>query len=70
MATPTLITTGKLEPRKVIGSVDTSEFVVVLSASAGFLLGLGTSGIPFGYVGALLACGVAAAPIAAWLVRF
>jgi uncharacterized protein len=70
VATPTLLATGKMEPRKVIGSVDTSEFVVALFASAGFLIGLGTSEIPFRYVGALLAGGVAAAPIAAWLVRF
>ncbi|HEU4450933.1 MAG TPA: sulfite exporter TauE/SafE family protein [Gaiellaceae bacterium] len=70
VATPTLIATGKLEPRKVIGSVDTSEFLVALLASAGFLLGLGSAGIPFRYVLALLVGGVAAAPIAAWLVRF
>jgi uncharacterized membrane protein YfcA len=70
VATPTLIATGKMEPRKVIGSVDTSEFLVALLASIGFLLGLGTSSIPFSYVVALLIGGVAAAPIAAWLVRF
>lgn len=70
VATPTLLATGKLEPRKVIGSVDTSEFLVAFCASVGFLLGLGTSGIPFGYVLALLVGGVLAAPIAAWLVRF
>ena len=28
VATPTLLSTGKVEPRKVIGSVDTSEFLV------------------------------------------
>lgn len=69
VATPTLLATGKMEPRKVIGSVDTSEFVVAFAASAGFLLSLGSQGIAFKYVATLLVGGVAAAPIAAWLVR-
>jgi uncharacterized membrane protein YfcA len=67
--TPTLLATGKMEPRKVIGSVDTSEFLVALAASVGFLLALGSQGIAWSFVGALLAGGVVAAPIAAWLVR-
>jgi uncharacterized protein len=69
VATPTILATGKYEPRKVIGSVDTSEFLVALAASIGFLLSLGSHGIAFRYVAALLVGGVAAAPIAAWLVR-
>ncbi|GAB7037780.1 MULTISPECIES: sulfite exporter TauE/SafE family protein [Catenuloplanes] len=69
VATPSLLVSGRMEPRKVIGSVDTSEFVVALAASAGFLLGLGTSGFVWGTVLALLAGGLIAAPIAAWLVR-
>jgi uncharacterized membrane protein YfcA len=69
VATPTILATGKYEPRKVIGSVDTSEFVVALAASIGFLLALGTSGVAWTYVVALLVGGVAAAPLAAWLVR-
>jgi uncharacterized membrane protein YfcA len=68
-ATPTLLATGKMEPRKVIGSVDTSEFIVALAASAGFIFGLGHAGIDFRWVVALLAGGVVAAPIAAWIVR-
>jgi uncharacterized protein len=67
--TPTLLATGKMEPRKVIGSVDTSEFLVALAASVGFLLALGSQGIAWSFVGALLAGGIVAAPIAAWLVR-
>ena len=31
MATPTLLVSGRVEPRKVIGSVDTSEFLVALA---------------------------------------
>jgi len=52
-----------------VGTVDTSEFVVALSASIGFLLTLSLSDIPFTLVGALLLGGVVAAPIAAWIVR-
>lgn len=69
VGTPTLLASGKIAPRKVIGSIDTSEFVVSLGASAGFLLALGSQGINFGFVIALLIGGVFAAPIAAWLVR-
>jgi uncharacterized membrane protein YfcA len=69
VSTPTILATGKYEPRKVIGSVDTSEFLVALAASVGFLLALGSQGIAFRYVAALLVGGIAAAPIAAWLVR-
>jgi uncharacterized membrane protein YfcA len=69
VATPTLLATGRIEPRKVVGSVDTSEFVVALAASAGFLLALGRQGIHFGYVAALMIGGVVAAPLAAWLVQ-
>jgi uncharacterized protein len=69
VATPALLATGKMEPRKVIGSVDTSEFLVALCASAGFLLALGSQGISWSVVAALMAGGVVAAPIAAWLVR-
>lgn len=69
IATPTLLVSGRMEPRNVIGSVDTSEFVVALAASAGFLLSLGSQGINFAYVAALLGSGLVAAPLAAWLVR-
>jgi uncharacterized membrane protein YfcA len=69
VATPTILATGRYEPRKVIGSVDTSEFLVALAASIGFLLSLGSQGIAFKYVTALLIGGIAAAPLAAWLVR-
>jgi uncharacterized protein len=70
VATPTLLATGKMEPRKVIGSVDTSEFLVALAASIGFLLTLGSQGIAWSVVAALMAGGLVAAPLAAWLVRF
>ncbi|MBB5825331.1 sulfite exporter TauE/SafE family protein [Micromonospora carbonacea] len=69
VATPALLVSGRMEPRKVIGSVDTSEFVVAGAASAGFLIGLGTEGFLLPTVAALLIGGLIAAPIAAWLVR-
>jgi hypothetical protein len=58
-----------MEPRKIIGTVDTSEFLVALSASIGFLLALTFAQIPWTVVGALLVGGVIAAPIAAYIVR-
>jgi uncharacterized protein len=69
VATPTLISSGKMTPRKVIGTVDTSEFLVAIAASLGFFIGIGSEDIPWSAVGALLAGGLVAAPIAAYLVR-
>ena len=69
ISTPTLLSSGRMEPRKIIGTVDTSEFVVALCASAGFLISLNFADIPWQVVGALLAGGLVAAPVAAWLVR-
>jgi uncharacterized membrane protein YfcA len=69
VGTPAILASGRLEPRKVIGSIDTSEFLVSVAASLGFLLALGSQGINLGWVLALLAGGLVAAPIAAWLVR-
>lgn len=69
IATPTLLSSGRMEPRKIIGTVDTSEFVVASCASVGFLFALSFQQIPWQIVGALLAGGIVAAPIAAWVVR-
>jgi hypothetical protein len=69
VGTPTLLASGRLEPRKVIGSVDTGEFLVALGASAGFLVSLSWRQVPMGLVLLLLAGGLIAAPLAAWLVR-
>ncbi|HEY8532443.1 MAG TPA: sulfite exporter TauE/SafE family protein [Micromonospora sp.] len=69
VATPSLLVSGRLEPRKVVGSVDTSEFLVAIAASIGFLLGLGSEGFVLPTVLALLIGGLIAAPIAAWLIR-
>lgn len=69
VGTPTLLASGRIRPRKVVGSIDASEFVVSLGASAGFLLALGHTGINLPFVLALLIGGIIAAPVAAWLVR-
>ena len=69
VGTPALLASGRLEPRKVIGSIDTSEFLVALAASLGFLVSLGSQGINAVWVAGLLGGGLVAAPIAAWLVR-
>lgn len=69
VGTTSLLSSGRLEPRKVVGSIDTSEFVVAVGGSLGFLFALGSQGIEWGYAGALLVGGVIAAPIAAWLVK-
>jgi uncharacterized membrane protein YfcA len=69
VGTTTLLSSGRLEPRKVVGSIDTSEFVVAVGGSLGFLLALSSQGIPWDYALALLIGGVIAAPVAAWLVK-
>ena len=69
VGTTSLLSSGRLEPRKVVGSIDTSEFVVAIGGSLGFLFALGSAGIPWDIAGALLAGGVIAAPFAAWLVK-
>jgi uncharacterized membrane protein YfcA len=69
ISTPTLLSSGRMEPRKIIGTVDTSEFLVALAASIGFLISLSFADIPWQVVGALLLGGVIAAPVAAYIVR-
>ncbi|WP_049569127.1 sulfite exporter TauE/SafE family protein [Nonomuraea sp. SBT364] len=69
VGTPAILASGRMEPRKVIGSIDASEFLVAIAASAGFIVGIGSENIDFAWVAVLLLGGVIAAPIAAWLVR-
>lgn len=69
VTTSTLLSRGKTAPRTVIGSVSASEFLVALSASLGFLIGLREEfldNLPI--VVGLAVGGVIAAPLAAWLV--
>jgi len=70
VSTPAILASGRMEPRKTIGSIDTSEFLVSVAASLGFLFALGNQGINVFWVLGLLAGGLVAAPLAAWLVRY
>jgi len=70
VATTSLLSSGRLEPRKVVGSVDTSEFIVALAASLGFLFSLSQEEeLNYTVVAGLMVGGILAAPVAAWLVR-
>jgi uncharacterized membrane protein YfcA len=69
VGTTSLLASGRLSPRMVVGSVSASEFVVAVGGSLGFLVALGSAGINVGFVVALLAGGLVAAPLAAWLVK-
>ncbi|MEY8742428.1 sulfite exporter TauE/SafE family protein [Bacillales bacterium AN1005] len=69
IATPILLSKKGISPRKVIGTVDTSEFAIAVSATLGFLISLGWEQVNWIWVGALMLGGIIAAPIAAWLVR-
>src|SRR5918998_3637750 len=60
ISTPTLLSSGRMEPRKIIGTVDTSEFVVASCASADFLLTLSVAEVPWGVIGTLLVGGIIA----------
>lgn len=69
LTTSTLLSLGKAEPRKVIGTVSASEFLVSVAASVGFLFGMGNEFFALWQpVLGLLVGGVIAAPIAAWAV--
>jgi uncharacterized protein len=66
---PVLIAKNGISPKKVIGTVDTSEFAIAVSATLGFILFLGVDQYQWQWVFAFMIGGVFAAPIAAWLVR-
>lgn len=69
VVTPFLLHRG-VSPRIAVGSVNTAE-VAVASVAAGALLPILARGsLDVGVVIAMLVGGVAAAPLAAWLVRF
>jgi uncharacterized membrane protein YfcA len=68
VVTPTLMSTTTLEPRKVIGTVSASEFIVALSASLGFLININKIDLNWSIVGGLALGGVLMAPVAAKIV--
>lgn len=69
VATPSLMTLTKHAPHRVVGTVNTAEFIVAVAASMGFLVGAGESGIPWLAVIGLVAGGAITAPIAARLAH-
>ena len=69
MVTPILLSRKGISARKVIGTVDTSEFAVSVSATLGFLISIGWEEVNWFWVLTLILGGVIAAPIAAWLVK-
>ncbi|MFC3883511.1 sulfite exporter TauE/SafE family protein [Bacillus songklensis] len=69
IATPILLSKKGSTARKVVGTVDTSEFAIAVSATLGFLVSLGWEEVNWYWVIALMIGGVIAAPIAAWLVK-
>jgi uncharacterized membrane protein YfcA len=68
VTTSTLMASSRMQPRKIIGTVSGSEFIVSVCASLGFLLALGSAGLDLGIVAAMLIGGGVAAPLSAWLV--
>lgn len=69
VTTSALLSAGRSEPRRIVGTVNTAEFLVTSAATAGFAVGMWNDLlINLAAVGALLAGGVVAAPIAAWVV--
>ena len=68
IVTTTLTASRALTPRRAIGTTNAAEVLVAIAASVGFVVGLGTSGIDWIAVAALVMGGILAAPIAAKLV--
>ncbi|MCP1387591.1 sulfite exporter TauE/SafE family protein [Corynebacterium sp. TA-R-1] len=69
VTTSALLSAGRSEPRRVVGTVNTAEFLVTAAATAGFVVGMWNDLLAnLAAVVALLIGGVIAAPIAAWLV--
>ncbi len=69
VATPSLMTVTQHAPHRVVGTVNTAEFIVAVAASMGFLVGAGESGIPWLAVLGLVMGGAITAPFAARLAH-
>jgi hypothetical protein len=69
VVTPFLLHRG-LPPRFAVGSVNTAEVAVAIVAAGSLVTSLGGEGLEVGVVLAMLAGGMIAAPIAAYVVRY
>jgi uncharacterized protein len=69
VVTPVLLSRRGLEPRVAIGSVNTAEIAVALTASGSLLASLGGAGVDAAKLAMMLLGAVLAAPLAAWVVR-
>ena len=69
VVTPFLLHRG-LAPRFAIGSVNTAEVAVAVVAAGSLITSLGGAGLELGVVLAMLAGGMLAAPLAAYVVRY
>lgn len=69
VVTPYLLHKG-LPPRYAVGSVNTAEVAVAVVSAGSLITSLGGRGLEVGVVLAMLAGGMIAAPLAAYVVRF
>ena len=69
VTTSALLASGRLEPRRVVGTVNTAEFLVTVAAVIGFIFGLWDELVAnLAAALALLIGGAIGAPLAAWAV--
>ncbi|WP_408931863.1 sulfite exporter TauE/SafE family protein [Corynebacterium sp. YSMAA1_1_D6] len=69
ISTSTLLAVGREQPRRIVGTVNTAEFLVTFGATAGFIVGLWEEIVANATaVAALLIGGTITAPVAAWLI--
>jgi uncharacterized membrane protein YfcA len=59
----------ELPPRFAVGSVNTAEFAVAMVSATSLIAAVGSGGLDFAVVLAMLGGGLVAAPVAAWVVR-
>jgi uncharacterized membrane protein YfcA len=69
VTTPALLADGRMAPNRVIGTMNAAEFLVSVSASAGFLVGLGLAALDWRILLPLMIGGMIAAPIGAWIAH-
>lgn len=69
IATPAIVIATNEEPRKVVGTVNTSEFIITVTEAITFLLLIGFGNYNWLTIGVFAIAGILAAPLAAWLCK-